>query len=656
MIKKPSLSILALIGIVIHFSIISYAQNTSPVVEKSDQKVIYQGNIYYIHKVKQGHTLYSICKTYQVTVQDIKMANPSAVLDPLSIGQVLRVPIAAGAESAPEVHSGDFSKNREAFIFHKVQAGETTFFLHKKYNVPLTSIYRYNPGTESGLAKGQIVKIPKQHLLKPQPDFETGKQEKKIFYTVQQGDTLYRIAQDYGITISNLVNANENLRWGLKTGQVLTIPLKTGYDGMFYQGAADSVFMVSEMAKLSARQCDSIASAYKMRTPVKVALVLPLFADERFTSVPDTDGDTLDSNGVGKKQKAQKGRIAIEFYEGLLLAVDSLKKNNMDINLFVYDSGADTNKVKKILDDLEIVHPDLILGPFLPDNIALMNKFSTEKKIPFVPPLMKDDSSLIHNQNLFQVLPPYYSELEIWSEYLSKYHRQNILFIYKHKNFKQTETDQFKNILLRSFKNLPDFDTLLFTEIRINDSLKYNLGRHLSNSLENIVIVASSYEPEVSDVLTKLYFVHKSYKIKVFGMPGWQKFKSVRIEHFHDMNVTLFTPFYIDYSDPQVKSFVLKCRSKLKYEPYLTTSKGTGINYTFLGYDLGLYFISALHKFGDYTCDCVQFYQPSLMLSSYSFNRNKVHGFNENKGISIIRYREDFTIKRREIQEGDIHF
>ncbi len=652
MINNTKISLLTVVGIIFSFISILNAQNISPVIEKSNQKVIYKGEIYYIHKVAKGNTLFSICKVYQVTEEDIKKANPSAILNPLSIGQTLRIPADSKIASVIQTDVQTTTKENKDFIFHIVQAGETSSSLHRKYKVPLAAIYKYNPESASGISIGQTIKIPKQHLLKPQPAAEDTIQKKTIYYTVQQGDTLYRIAKDYGISVSALILANEELRWGLKTGQVIIIPPYSDYGSLTYSSALDSILLVSEMARLSIQQCDSIASAYKMRTAVKVALVLPFFADEKFSHDYNSDNDTLDSIDIHQKQSHFKGRVAVEFYEGLLLAIDSLKERNIDINLFVYDSEADTNKVKKIIGDLEIIQPNLILGPFLPDNVALMNKFSTEKMIPFVPPLMKDDSTLRHNPNLFQVLPSHISELEIWSDYLSENYNENILFICKRNLFKQAEIDQFKTVLLEKLKDRSDGDTLRFTEIHINDTLQYNISKYLSDSLENIVIVASSYEPEVSDVLTKLYFVHKTKKIKVFGMPIWQKFKSIRIDYFHDMNVEIYSPFFIDYNDLQVKSFVAKCRTALKYEPFMTTSKGTGLNYTFLGYDLGTFFISALKKYGEVSCDCIRYYQPDLLLSSYSFKKNKIYGFNENTSISIIKYTEDIRIERRKIESS----
>lgn len=126
MIKHSSISILILIGIISHFCIISFAQNTSPVIEKSREKVIHQGKIYFIHKVHQGNTLYSICRTYKVSEEDIKLANPSAILNPLSIGQTLKIPEISGTVEAKGTNYSP-EKNKD-YILHKVQVGGNSFF------------------------------------------------------------------------------------------------------------------------------------------------------------------------------------------------------------------------------------------------------------------------------------------------------------------------------------------------------------------------------------------------------------------------------------------------------------------------------------------------------------------------------------------------
>ena len=60
-------------------------------VERSNNKVIIEGNVYYVHVVKPGHTLYSIAKAYNVSEKEIVIENPGVTAD-LSIAQVLKIP------------------------------------------------------------------------------------------------------------------------------------------------------------------------------------------------------------------------------------------------------------------------------------------------------------------------------------------------------------------------------------------------------------------------------------------------------------------------------------------------------------------------------------------------------------------------------------
>jgi len=89
---------------------------------------------------------------------------------------------------------------------------------------------------------------------------------------------------------------------------------------------------------------------------------------------------------------------------------------------------------------------------------------------------------------------------------------------------------------------------------------------------------------------------------------------------------------------------VRKCRQKLNYEPYRTTSAGNGLNYTYLGYDLGLYFITTSFYYGKDLCNCISNYTPSLLLTNYYFIRNSATGCFENNYINFIRYTRDFEV------------
>jgi LysM repeat protein len=199
-----------------------YAQFGPTVVERSMEKVSFQGELYFLHTVKKGQTLYSICRAYRVKESDIAHANPNVPLNVLSAGQVIKIPVEAQNEDNT---LSDQSSSSESFIYHTVEPKQTPYFLHQKYNVPLESIYKYNPGSELGLHIGQVIRIPKPFVNVSEDAVELSQPLKGTSYEVRQGDTLYNIAKSFGVLEADIINANQKLRWGLKTGDIINIPI-----------------------------------------------------------------------------------------------------------------------------------------------------------------------------------------------------------------------------------------------------------------------------------------------------------------------------------------------------------------------------------------------------------------------------------------------
>jgi ABC-type branched-subunit amino acid transport system substrate-binding protein len=400
------------------------------------------------------------------------------------------------------------------------------------------------------------------------------------------------------------------------------------------------------VSNFSEKECDSL-SGLQNKLPVRIALLLPFFASDSF--LPDTSqyNDTIDYNPNQPKTNSFRGMGAAEFYEGIILAIDTLKKQGINMQLYVYDTESDTNKAKKILKELNTIHPDLIFGPFEPDNVRLVSQYSQKTGTPFVPPLMKDDTLLKQNPYLFQVSPSLRSEIEISAGYLSRYYNQNYILAYKPGINSQSDIDYFKKVLYSRTSLLLKSDTITFNELSIDASFQKNLRELLQKDKKNVVILLTNQEPEVSSTISQLFFNHKYYDIEIFGLPVWQKFMNINIEHMHDLQVSLFTPFFIDYHDDYVKKFILKCRNQLGYEPFRTNSKGSGMNYVFLGYDLGIYFIKSVGLYGRNATSCLSAYRHDpLLLSDYQFERNNNLGCIENKSVSLIQYKRDFSIEK----------
>jgi LysM repeat protein len=106
----------------------------------------------------------------------------------------------------------------ESFIEHKIEKGETTYFIVQKYKVSIDEIYKLNPGLQNGIKDSQVIRIPVH------PEQKTSQNPEKT-HIVGPKETLYGISKQYNVTVDNLQNANlEILSNGLQIGQELRIP------------------------------------------------------------------------------------------------------------------------------------------------------------------------------------------------------------------------------------------------------------------------------------------------------------------------------------------------------------------------------------------------------------------------------------------------
>jgi len=144
----------------------SIAQEIHPKVERSSEKVIIGGKIYYIHIVKKGETLYSISKAYGVSEKVISQENPVLVTG-LQPDMVLKIPYVEKREkgSAPE-------KTGEKYILHTMKEGETLYSLSRQFHVSVDEILKLNPGLKvDDIPLGAEVRIPVRRVVPRQIEF-----------------------------------------------------------------------------------------------------------------------------------------------------------------------------------------------------------------------------------------------------------------------------------------------------------------------------------------------------------------------------------------------------------------------------------------------------------------------------------------------------
>ncbi|MCK0157562.1 LysM peptidoglycan-binding domain-containing protein [Cellulophaga sp. F20128] len=190
---------------------------------------------YKTHAVKEGESLASISKTYNVAIEDILVYNKEIKKgQSLTVNTILIVPLdkkKAVVTTALPQEETIAQEEPIRFINHKTSRKETLYRLAKDYNVKEEDIKKYNTILYSSqLKKGMELKIPvyRKVNLTGLPSTEvavTTKPDSFTTYKVKRRETLYGIAKQFNISQDQIKQYNKSLyASGVKKGMELRIP------------------------------------------------------------------------------------------------------------------------------------------------------------------------------------------------------------------------------------------------------------------------------------------------------------------------------------------------------------------------------------------------------------------------------------------------
>jgi len=214
------------------------------------------------YTVKAGDTLYGIARMFNSSVDELKRLN-NLMSNALQIGQVLRIP---SNDVDNDTSIGDSNDNNSTL--YTVVVGDNLYSIASRYNVDVVDIINLNNLSSTVLTPGQILKIPTS-----KPIFTT--------YVVKRGDTLYCIANSYGITVDEIKSLNNLMNNTISIGQELLIPTdktitETNYEvytvisgDTLYKIANRYGVSVDEIKQLNNLNSNLLSIGQRLQIPIK---------------------------------------------------------------------------------------------------------------------------------------------------------------------------------------------------------------------------------------------------------------------------------------------------------------------------------------------------------------------------------------------------
>lgn len=571
-------------------------------VTKSNDIVVIRGKSYYLHTVQPGQTLYSICKAYGANIDEVKSLNDKKD-NALSLYEVLKVP-----------YTDPFVQQDDKFYYHKVVKGETFYSIARLYKIKPKRLLKFNEGYAQNqpLAVGAVVKLPLAEIdlsVLGEEEIEASVGKKQEIRPVRpvRNETVKKVeeASVTDILQDALMQKNEKTEQEPEKETTTVI------------GATDKMEIP-----------DYISEVVMPVDPfVKVALLLPFSAKDYPVFV-----DTL----VEKMpvQISARSEQFISFYEGVLLAVDSLKNQGYKVNLKVFDTERSAEKMYTMVDEIDRFHPDLIIGPVYGSVYKALMDDLTNKNIPVIYPLSSRSEEFGVYPDFIQVNPSMKALTVAMSDWLREEAEEaNLVCL----NLTGNEVSHSDLEDIRLFKEyMHRIGSMNFYDWNTSAVPLDGLRLQLLPDRENIIILPTTKEAEVSKILPVLSALTDGYRITVVGFPEWQAFTSVDHETYFKLNTKIFTYSYVDNTTEPAKRFALKYRKYFYTEPN---------NLAYKAFDMSLYFIELAAKYRDRTLDALEFYPRNGDFSRFYFQKMEGQAGKENQGFYIVNFGSDYRLK-----------
>ncbi len=614
-------------------------------------KVTIDGQEFYNYEVKPGEGLFSISRTFALPIDQILKYNPPAK-DGLVNGQRLNIPIPQSTQK-PVL-------DQNSIFYHNIERGETVYSLAAMYNTTPEAIYKLNPSARDGITVGAVLEIPQRKII------SDVKEENYRYHTISPKETLYSVSRTYSLTPQDVIAANSGLSIEtFQIGKTIRIPFfESNETFSSYAGPVvieqtqhkvkrgETLYSISQKYGVTVAELEKenpgittteLSTNRVLMIPVKrfdQELARQDVANESRANVllsKRKDFERINVMQVGllmpflEKNSGQQIRIQ-EYYEGFLLAVEKLKKQGANLELYVFDIGAEKNtkKLESLLTTMEMQNLDLIVGGVSDEQIKVLSDFSKSKNIKYVIPFSSKNAEVLNNGNIFQVNTPQAKLYTRASQvFVNKFNQSNIVFL-------NTADDDAKDSLITIMKKDLNSRSISYKTVLISESMNTELIPLLDETKENILIPASGdigVLGEVLGTLNGLKEANQGLNISLFGYPEWQTYEQNYLKDYHNHGTYLYSSFYVDNDARETIDF--KQNFKKWYKKDL---QKTYPQYAMLGYDTGLYFLTALHKHGrNFETKLNSIYIDTVQFA-FDFERANNWGGFINTGLYLVNY------------------
>ena len=426
-------------------------------------------------------------------------------------------------------------------------------------------------------------------------------------HKVKKKETIFGISRFYFLTVEELIEANPELNepgFELKKGMILNIPYpKSVKETQEAEQAANAA-----KAKKAAEEAAIAANDVRNRE-IRLGVMLPLH---------NINGD---------------GRRMTEYYRGVLMACDSLKKQGLSIDVHAWNTTEDGN-IYGVLNDPAAAKCDLIIGPLYSKQMNALSDFVAKHDIRLVIPFSINAPQLTTNRNIFQ----------IWQSQNEVSEATIVHFVERFKNCHTIVVDcndstSKKGIFTFSLRRKMEQLGMEYVITNLKSS-EENFSKAFSRTKPNVVVLNTGRSQELGVAFSKINGLktnNPELDITMFGYADWLLYTHRYLDYFYSYNTYIPSVFYYNPMTEATQNFQKKYRQNFRCDMQNTLPR-----FAITGFDHAYFFLKGLHKYGKAFNGAEGMFGYSPVQTPLKFERYGNGGL-RNRTLMFVHYKSDHT-------------
>lgn len=543
----------------------AFAKTTYPTMTEN-------GKVYYLYTVQKSEGLYAISQRFGVPQAIILEANPGIKAEGLVLGQQIKVPKNATEKNTKTVQVG---KNQ-----HVVKAKETLYGLSKKYNCTVDELLELNPWA-THLTIGAVLQIPEKSKTKAQESNE----ESLPQTTAQAQPQVTNQTTEAGSKETKSKEKKNIWSWFTKKSKVETTSVEdtaTVEEQDTTESTVDSLLL------------EDYAIAQK-ESNVKIAVLLPFMLDSL-------------------NRDATMDRF-VEFYQGCLLAIDSLAKQGLSTQVFTYDIGKSEASLLQVLQDKQLQQVDMIIGPAYQNHVDMMSSYAYQHRIPTVIPFSSNVPNIKDNPYLFQVVTP---QKELYVTVVKKccyYLHDKEFIVIKPRMLAQHNKSEFTNALIEGLNHM----AIPYTVISDQNIAQEVDSLAMLTTKECVVVMPSTHGVALNKLGEAMEQIKQS-NVSLFGFPEWN---SLGIDELYNKPLYCFSNYQTNFNNSEIIHFYNQIRNKFGVPKGIQQSP----NFALFGFDICYFFLQQYSMHGKHFAKFMPLTETSGLQMNFLFQRVENGGY-----------------------------